>query len=60
MFDASGRRVATLLDEDLPPGSRSVAWDGRDAGGRMASAGLYFVRLTTARGAVSRRIVRTN
>ena len=60
IFDASGRRVATLLRGDLPAGARSVTWDGREAGGRMASAGLYFARLNTPRGSVARRIARVN
>jgi uncharacterized membrane protein len=60
VFDAGGRRVATLLRGDLPAGARSMTWDGREAGGRMASAGLYFARLSTPHGSVARRIVRVN
>jgi uncharacterized membrane protein len=60
IFDAAGRRVATLLDEDVSPGPRSVTWDGREASGRMAAAGLYFARLTTPHGSVTRRIARAN
>ena len=37
-----------------------IAMDGREAGGRMASAGLYFARLSTQHGSVARRIVRVN
>ena len=60
IFDAGGRRVATLLHGELTSGPRSVTWDGREAGGRMASAGLYFARLNTEHGSVARRIVRVN
>ncbi len=41
--DAAGRRV---LDRVLAPGEDRVAWDGRDARGRPAAAGVYFARLT--------------
>jgi len=50
VLDLSGRRVATLLDAPLAAGRYHVSWAGRDATGRPASAGLYFVRLTTASG----------
>jgi YVTN family beta-propeller protein len=45
VFDVQGRRLATLVAGDQPPGWHDVIWDGRtDAGGR-AGAGLYFARL---------------
>ena len=47
VYDARGRRVATLLDGELPAGEREVAWDGRDGAGRAAAAGVYYVRLDT-------------
>ena len=34
-----------LLDEHLPPGEHSVAWDGRDDGGRTLASGVFFARL---------------
>jgi uncharacterized membrane protein len=58
VFDTAGRRVATLLHADLPPGRRSVTWDGHDTDGLLARAGLYFARLTTERGMVARPLVR--
>jgi len=60
VYDASGRRVATLLHAELPAGRRSATWDGREAGGRPAAAGLYFARLVTPQGSALRRIVRIN
>jgi uncharacterized membrane protein len=60
IYDASGRRVAVLLQGDLPAGRRSVAWDGRETGGRRVPTGLYFARLSTAEGTATRRIVRVD
>jgi hypothetical protein len=40
-----GRRVRLLVDADYPPGQHRVSWDGRDALGRPAEAGVYLVRL---------------
>ena len=42
IFDAEGRRVATLPPIDRPAGEWQVRWDGRDAGGRHLPAGMYF------------------
>ena len=36
-----------LVAGTLAPGAHHVWWDGRDAAGRRAASGLYFVRLET-------------
>lgn len=43
--DVTGARVRGLLDSNLPSGPNAVRWDGLDDGGRVAAAGIYFVRL---------------
>lgn len=45
-FDASGRRVATLMDGHAEPGRYSIPWRGRDASGAGVTPGLYFLRLS--------------
>ena len=45
IYDATGRRVRTLVSRQLPAGSHSVAWDGRDERGQQAASGVYFSRL---------------
>jgi hypothetical protein len=45
LHDVSGRRVATLLDGEVPAGSHEVEWDGRGAEGRPVAPGVYFARL---------------
>lgn len=55
VFDAVGRRVRRLADGvTKSAGSHNVHWDGRDAFGRPAAAGVYFYRLDTPAG-VERR-----
>lgn len=56
LFDAQGRRVRNLADRVLPRGASVLAWDGRDARGVAVRAGVYFVRLETARGVVRTRL----
>ena len=45
VVDLVGRAVARLLDADLPAGRHTVRWDGRLADGRVAPAGVYFLRV---------------
>ncbi len=58
LFDAQGRRVAVLADARLPAGRYLRAWDGRDAGGRPAPAGVYLARLTLGSGGAVDRATR--
>ena len=45
IYDVSGRRVASVVNQVLPSGWRTVEWDGRDALGRPVPSGTYFARL---------------
>jgi hypothetical protein len=35
-----------VLDRRLAPEASRIVWDGRDAGGRPTTSGVYFARLT--------------
>jgi uncharacterized membrane protein len=58
IYDASGRRIATLVHGDVPEGRRSVVWNGRESNGRTVTPGLYFARLQTPQGSAACRLVR--
>jgi hypothetical protein len=45
VYDALGREVARLVDEQRPAGHHSVVWRGRDGKGERVSSGLYFYRI---------------
>jgi len=45
IYDALGRRVATLRDGPLPRGAHSMTWDGTDSRGRKVADGVYFYHL---------------
>lgn len=57
VFDVQGRLVRTLIDDELQPGSREVAWNGRDNDGRNVASGIYFYRLETPHTLVARKMV---
>ncbi len=45
IYDVAGRPLRTLMDVDLPAGSHSAVWDGRDSAGRAMASGSYIARL---------------
>jgi hypothetical protein len=58
VFSVDGREVRTLVREALPAGLRSATWDGRDARGARAGAGVYFARLAVDGHVLFQRLVR--
>lgn len=57
VYDLMGRQVSILQDGFLPAGSHSVVWDGRGASGDAVASGIYFYRLETPFGSLTRRMV---
>lgn len=45
IFDVLGRVVATLVDNDLSPGTHQVVWNGRTGSGEAVSSGIYIYRV---------------
>ncbi|MCB1162935.1 5'-nucleotidase C-terminal domain-containing protein [bacterium] len=54
VFDAQGRQVATLVDGRLGAGDHEVSWNAGEAG-----SGIYLVRIQSASGVDSRKLVLT-
>jgi hypothetical protein len=50
IYDVRGRMVKLLADRTFDAGRHEVQWDGRDASGANARAGVYFYRLTSTAG----------
>jgi flagellar hook assembly protein FlgD len=57
IYDVSGRRVATLLDEFRGPGTHRIEWDGKTDQGREVGTGVYLYRLETDRGTSERKML---
>ncbi|MBD3222232.1 hypothetical protein GF314_13425, partial [bacterium] len=45
VHDVRGRRVRSLLRGEIPAGSHTVRWNGRDQEGRRVASGQYLARL---------------
>lgn len=57
VFDTSGRRVRTLVDEGRGAAIRSVAWDGKADDGARVRSGVYHVRLRSGAITAARSVV---
>jgi hypothetical protein len=57
VYDPLGRRVRTLVNEHAFAGRHTVMWDAADDLGRSMASGVYFVRLSSEEGTVTRRLV---
>jgi YVTN family beta-propeller protein len=48
VYNVSGRKVKSLVDEERLPGFYSVDWNGRDDNDKKLPNGIYFYRLEVA------------
>lgn len=57
LHDIAGRRVVTLIDEELPAGERRLTWDGVDEDGSRLPSGVYLARAVGAGGEAGLKVV---
>ena len=47
IYDAVGREVQKLFNEEFLPGYHTLSWKGTDDSGRQVASGIYFIRVST-------------
>ena len=57
IYDLLGRKVRTIVDEDLSSSSHTATWDGKDDYGANVTTGVYFYRLTAGNQVSSRKML---
>jgi hypothetical protein len=57
VYDALGRLVRVIVDENRSAGRHVESWDGRDGEGGEAASGVYFYRLTAGDLKATRKMV---
>lgn len=43
VYDRTGRKIRTIIDQDQPAGTQSATWDGRNDDGSIVAPGVYFL-----------------
>jgi flagellar hook assembly protein FlgD len=57
IYDLLGRKVKTLISENLSPGYKSVLWDGTDESGKEVPSGIYLYELKAGGLSKSKKLV---
>jgi hypothetical protein len=57
IYDVHGKYVDTVMDREVQAGEHRVSWEGRNGQGYRVTSGIYFVRLETTRGSITRKMV---
>jgi|GEM_PF-1469493 len=58
IYDSAGRIVRTIIDgRAIPPGTKTVFWNGRDDKGQSVPSGVYFLRLQAGDQVTTKKIV---
>jgi len=57
IYDLTGRKVRTLVEEAHGPGEYTAVWRGRDDRGLPVSSGVYFYRIEIGDYTVDRKMV---
>jgi hypothetical protein len=56
VYDLRGRRVRTLMDVEVDPGSHEIHWDGRNDRSEAVSSGIYLYTLISGGEAFTRKM----
>ena len=57
VYSVDGRMIRSVTHEELPAGSYTRDWDGRDAQGRLVSGGVYVAKLTVGTAVLTKRLI---
>jgi hypothetical protein len=57
VFDISGKRVRVLANRTMPAGRHMELWDGRSGSGEYVASGMYFYRVATGEGVITKKCV---
>jgi len=57
IYDITGKRVRTLVNDRQNAGAHTVVWDGRDESGQQVVSGIYLYQLKAGREKETRRMV---
>ncbi|PID27555.1 MAG: hypothetical protein CSB55_08755 [Candidatus Cloacimonadota bacterium] len=56
IYNVKGAKIKTLLNQNIKPGNHEINWDGKSDSGKYSGSGIYFCKLVTGRGTVTRKM----
>ncbi|NOX88610.1 MAG: T9SS type A sorting domain-containing protein [Calditrichaeota bacterium] len=56
VYDVLGRKVRTLVNQNLMPGTYNVVWDGTDDAGERVTTGVYFYQMHTQNAVITKKM----
>ena len=57
IFNIKGQRVRVLARGEMPAGSSTMNWNGKDDSGVSVASGVYFYRLKTSKSVLNRKMM---
>jgi hypothetical protein len=57
IYNLLGQKVRTLVNKDVPAGVYEAVWDGADAAGNQVASGVYFYKLKSEAGELSKKML---
>lgn len=57
IYNFSGQKICTLMNDKLPSGLQSVRWNGNNSQGSKVKSGIYFYRLRIGEYEVIKKII---
>ncbi|RKZ30913.1 hypothetical protein DRQ36_03890 [bacterium] len=57
VYDVLGKRVTTLLDDNMKAGTHRIIWSGRNDRGQELPSGVYLYRLTAGEKTISKKMI---
>ncbi|MBU2470874.1 MAG: T9SS type A sorting domain-containing protein, partial [Bacteroidetes bacterium] len=57
VYDMLGRKIKTLLNDDLYVGRHTLSWDGKNDNGKIVSSGLYLYRLDAGNTSLTKKML---
>ncbi len=57
VFNVKGQLVSRIVDCELDHGNHSISWNGKDSSNRSVASGVYYYRLSTPYGNISKKML---
>ncbi|MCD4819647.1 MAG: carboxypeptidase regulatory-like domain-containing protein [Candidatus Cloacimonetes bacterium] len=57
VFNIKGKKVVTLINDELESGSHSYNWNGTDANGKTVASGIYFYKMKSGRYSTTKKMI---